>query len=426
MTLKFHPRLRLFVLSALYFTQGIPTGFVTITLAAFWAGQGYSAAAVAALLVVSYLPWALKLLYGPLVDQYAESPMGRRRPWILGAQAGMAVSLAAMLLVPGVAHRPVVLAALLFVHNAFGSLQDVATDALAVDLLSPEERGRANGVMWGGKVLGIALGGAGLSTLMEQTSFKVVLIVQVVILGAVMLLPLLVRERSGEPRLAAPGAIWTAWQEAAAEQPGWRHVVDELIEAFRPTRARTVGGLALVAGLPTRMLVAIGPVFAVQAAGWTDLGYSQFAGGPALLMGAVGAVSGGWVADRLGRRRTLLAAEGVLLALLTAFAFAQPWWNTTGVVAAFVGGGVLLDMTLKATLAALFMDVTREHVAATQFTAYMTLGNLCNVLGSGLIIPLDAIMGFRGLFLSAAACSVGILAFLLWTPLRRTLQTASG
>lgn len=425
MSLSTRPRLRLFVLSALYFAQGIPTGFVTITLAAFWASQDYSAAAVAALLVTSYLPWALKLLYGPLVDQYAASPMGRRRPWILGAQAGMIVPLGGMLLVPDVVHRPVVLAALLFVHNAFGSLQDVATDALAVDLLEPDERGRANGVMWGSKVLGIALGAAGLSTLMEQTSFGDAILVQMGILGLVMLLPLLMRERSGEQGLAAPRAVWIAWQQEAAKKPGLRHVVDELVEAFRPPSARVVGVLALVVALPTRMLVAIGPVFSVQAAGWTHLGYSQFTGGPALLMGAAGAVAGGWIADRIGRRRTLIAAEASLLGLIGAFALADSWWMTPGVVAVFIGLGTLLDMTLKATLAALFMDVTQEHVAATQFTAYMTLGNLCNVLGSGLIIPLDALMGFSGLFLSAAACSAGILAFLHWAPLQRALQPST-
>ena len=44
-----------------------------------------------------------------------------------------------------------------FVHNCFASLQDVATDALAVDLLEDDERGRVNGMMWASKLLGIVL-----------------------------------------------------------------------------------------------------------------------------------------------------------------------------------------------------------------------------------------------------------------------------
>ena len=413
MTLSNAPRLRLPVLSVLYLTQGIPTGFGTVTLAALLADQGFSASAVAAFLAVSYLPWAFKLIYGPLVDRYAMSPIGRRRPWILLSQVGMVGSMALLLAVPGAGHRPVALAALLFFHNTFGALQDVATDGLAVDLLDEDERGIANGLMWSGKVLGIAVGGAGLSTLIARVHFDAAVWAQIGGLFGAVVLVLLVRERAGDRLLAPPAAVRSAWARRST-QDGWRRLLVKLRRAFRPAPARAAAGLALVAALPTRMLVAIGPVFAVQAAGWSDLGYSQFTGGPALLMGVVGAALGGWVADRLGRRRTLVGTTAGLLMLLVAFTLARPWWPADGVVVAFVGLAMLLDMALKTTLAALFMDTVREEVAATQFTTYMTLGNLCNVLGSGLIVPLDALLGFQGIFLSAVAVSGGVLALLYW------------
>ena len=43
---------------------------------------------------------------------------------------------------------------MIFLHNVFNSLQDVSVDALAVDLLPEDERGKANGLMFGSKYLG--------------------------------------------------------------------------------------------------------------------------------------------------------------------------------------------------------------------------------------------------------------------------------
>ena len=48
---------------------------------------------IAAFLGVIMLPWAFKLLVGPLMDHYEYLPMGKRRPWVLAMQLGMVVSL---------------------------------------------------------------------------------------------------------------------------------------------------------------------------------------------------------------------------------------------------------------------------------------------------------------------------------------------
>ncbi|MGI9174028.1 MAG: MFS transporter [Rhodothermales bacterium] len=178
MNLSDRPRLRLLTLCALYLVQGIPTGFVTITLAAFLAERGASAAQIATFVAVGWLPWGVKLFFGPLVDRFAHSAMGRRRPWILGAEAGMITVLATMIAVPDLADRLLVLTGLVFVGNLFNALQDVATDGMAVDLLRPEERGLANGAMWSAKILGIAIGGAGMSTVMASSGLRAALTVQ--------------------------------------------------------------------------------------------------------------------------------------------------------------------------------------------------------------------------------------------------------
>src|SRR5678815_1028881 len=88
---------------------------------------------------------------------------------------------------------------MVLIHTVFNSLQDVSTDALAVELLDEAERGRANGLMYGCKYAGGIIGGAGLANLIKVTSMNVALVVQTAILMVIMLVPLLVSERSGPP-----------------------------------------------------------------------------------------------------------------------------------------------------------------------------------------------------------------------------------
>ena len=419
MTLAQSPRLRLVTFSALYLVQGIPTGFITITLAALLAEQGYSAGAVAALMTINYIPWGIKVLYGPWLDRHTHSAMGRRRPWILVAQCGMLVSLGVLLAVPGVQSVGLVpIALIIFVYNLFGALQDVATDALAVDLLAPDERGFVSGAMWSSKIGGIAIGGAGMSMVLHQYGWRPAIVVQLVLLLLAVGFPLLMRERTDERYWALPfqksAMSDTAKHEASHESIP--DVVQQLVDTFRQPVASVLALLALLAAVPTRMMVTYGPVFTVQTLGWTDTGYSQFAGGPALLAGAAGAVLGGWLADRLGRRRMVVAAAVGIICTFFAFATMRPWWSTTSVVIVFLLAGMFFDMALRMSLQAIYMTTTRDAVAATQFTIYMTLGNMSNVVGSALITPLDALFDAQSIFFCAAVLGFVPLVLLYWLP----------
>ena len=76
-----------------YFAQGIPMGLLHIALPAWLSTQGVPTIQIATFLSVIMLPWAFKLLVGPLMDHFEYLPMGKRRPWVLGAQIGMVISL---------------------------------------------------------------------------------------------------------------------------------------------------------------------------------------------------------------------------------------------------------------------------------------------------------------------------------------------
>ena len=92
--LSHSPRTRYTTGALAYFAQGIPMGLLHIALPAWLATKGVSAVQIATFLSVIMLPWAFKLLTGPLMDHFEFLPMGKRRPWGAGLlRFGMVISL---------------------------------------------------------------------------------------------------------------------------------------------------------------------------------------------------------------------------------------------------------------------------------------------------------------------------------------------
>lgn len=129
------------LLLALYFVQGLPFGFQAVALPVYLRQLGVSLESIG-LLGALAAPWMLKALWAPLVDRYYSPRLGRRRSWILPAQAGLALCCAAGA-AAGEDHLGLLLA-LVLLMNLFAATQDIAADGLAVDLLSEQELGPAN------------------------------------------------------------------------------------------------------------------------------------------------------------------------------------------------------------------------------------------------------------------------------------------
>ncbi|MBM4346127.1 MAG: hypothetical protein FJ100_22365 [Deltaproteobacteria bacterium] len=84
---------RLAALFFLYVTEGIPLGFTATALATDMRRMGLGPKDIGAFVASLYLPWAWKWAIGPVVDVVAPDRFGRRRAWIVGAQALMAGTL---------------------------------------------------------------------------------------------------------------------------------------------------------------------------------------------------------------------------------------------------------------------------------------------------------------------------------------------
>ena len=85
--------LRFSVLSALYFAQGLPWGFISVGYVVLLSDLGMDNTSVGQAMGLAYLPWSFKFLAGPLLDRMTRTRWGRRRPFIIAAEALMGLSL---------------------------------------------------------------------------------------------------------------------------------------------------------------------------------------------------------------------------------------------------------------------------------------------------------------------------------------------
>jgi PAT family beta-lactamase induction signal transducer AmpG len=418
-SLSTHRRWRLVTLCAMYFAQGLPWGFMTVTLVAWLAKQGSTTDETGSLLFWCTVPWSIKFLWGPVIDRFTYAVMGRRRPWILLAQAVMLLSMLALCLLTDVANQLVLLSWLLCFHNIACSLQDVAVDALAVDILTDDERGKANGLMWGSKFLGIAGGGAGIATVMAATSFNVAVLVQVVTLLGLMLFPLLLRERPEERLLP-----WTPGQASpvvvAARPESMSDVFKSLFKAMR-LRSSIMGAVfALLCSIPVGIAAAVGPVLITQELGWTSEFYAQIAGGPGMIAGLAAAIVGGWIVDRLGARTTIGVGYACLALNFTVFGlFPSLWASKTFVIINMCGHLAFFSLATVAKFS-LFMRISWTRIAGTQFTGYMAFLNASTAIGYVLAGPVDRLLSYPNIYL---VCAAGTALVILLLPLIDPTQT---
>ena len=426
---------RLFAFFALYMTEGLPLGFAATAVATQLTREGVGSAEVGAFIASQYVPWAFKWAFGPIVDVFSWNRFGRRRSWILITQILMALTLLSTVLLK-LPEQLWLFTAILLVHNTFGATQDVAIDALACNTLKPEERGLANGVMFAGANVGMLLGGGGVLFLADQIGFQSTFFFVAGTIFSVTLLTLFFMREADDPRAAVVGSRLVA---AGREMHAFA------INAFRSF----LGSRGAFAGLFFSLLpagaIAMGMIIVREVGigiGMTDTELAKI-NTVSSAVAAAFCVFGGYLSDRLGRRRMLsifilmMSAPGIWLA----FVLQSEGWimplppgeprpeAPAFLVTALWIAGVSYSAfqgLMYGTRSAIMMDVTNPIVAGTQFTAYMALANLAIAFSStwqGIAI---GILGYpKTLLLDAAiGCICVALIPLLRKPRSESAQEA--
>jgi len=226
-----------------------------------------------------------------------------------------------------------------------------------------------------------------------------------------------------------------AMTAAEAEIHAARNVVDELKRFVREAWLAFTGSRAALVGMIAALLPAgaYALSLALQSNLAVELGLDDNAIAQlnfvSLLIYAPFCILGGWLSDRFGRRRTL--ALFVFLTVVPTLWLAWTMWQSGWIMPIDINApnrprpSTLLLYTFWVTVivynvfqglyygirSALYMDITTPAVAATQFTAYMAMLNLCisytswwqgfavERIGYPSTLILDSVVGLFGLLL---------------------------
>ena len=156
----------LFWIAILYFAEGLPFGIAYDVWPVFFRVHGVSLAEIGLMSLLS-LPWTWKMLWAPHVDRY-----GNRQQWITAALFVLGATTIAI--VPQDASNPSWLMwGLLLLFTTASATQDIAIDAYAVDVATPETTGSINGVRVSAARIALLAGGGGMIFLADYTGWTV-------------------------------------------------------------------------------------------------------------------------------------------------------------------------------------------------------------------------------------------------------------
>jgi PAT family beta-lactamase induction signal transducer AmpG len=363
----------------LYFSQGAVFGYFTALNALYLLSRGLSMADVGIFAAIAMLPFVLKIFLGMLSDRVNLLGAGHRKPYILIGLVVQAGCLVVVSLVdPAAAYWGFVLLA--FVLQTGMALYDTCTDGLALDTTPPAEQGTIQGLMVGGRALGVVIVSAVVGALAQQVSWQAVFW----LLAALSLFPiplvLMVKEA------ARPAGRRFDW------------------EAFRAFRGGPVIFLAMLGALYSLIINGANELVNpfLQAEFSIDLSaaglYTTVFGVGVVL----GGLSGGRLTDRLGHPKAVQLALIVTLAAVSALgAILSPAmaWPLV-LVFGFAFGAY------ETVYFAVSMEKTDPRIAASMFAILMAVANIGTGVGLAVSGLLAEALGYRLAFGLIAALNL--------------------
>ena len=371
---------RLWFMGAFGFLSGLPLPLSGFTLR-LWLSEGHVSLAAIGLTANIGLPYTLKFLWSPLLDQRAPLPFGRRRGWLLALQPPLAAA-CLWLALSNAAAAPVVTIAAAGLVAFLSASQDIVIDAWRIETFPREQQGLAMAAyVWGYRVA-MLVAGAGVIKLADVIGWNGALGLMAAIMAAGVLVTLAAPEPAAVPRAATSGGIGRRLAAAVA---------DPLREFLRRPGAWMI--LAYVA------LFKLGEAMAgvMLAPFYTSLGFNRAAvaltAGPYSLPATLAGIAlGGWLVSRMDLGRALIMTGFIQMGAMAMY-----------VVLAYSAGS---QAVLYSTVVA---EAFAEGLADAAFLTY--LSTLCSpaytatqfaLLTSVAPLALRTIGGFSG-FLAAAA-----------------------
>lgn len=391
-------RFRLTMFGLLYFVQGAALAYFRNFQKPYLDGLGIDADAIGLLTSVLLLPFVLKIFIGMLSDRVPVPGMGHRKPYMLLGLLLAALAFGGAAFVSPGANFPL-FSAVIVLGSFSVALFDSTTDGLAVDTTLRPEQGIVQGTMVGGRAAGFIVLSLVFGALVQGAGYRVVFL----IIAAGMLIPLIWVMRIREPagRAETHRFEWAAFRALGRPR-------------FLLFAAYAVAYSVVSYGVDGLVTFYMSEVFNAPETLIGTYGALRWVGA------AVGALAGGLLLDRIGRRT---GAFGAVAAISLGAALIGAAGGTSALLALGVLWGAAWGFQ-ETVFVALAMDLADTRIAATMFAIMMAVSNLGTAVGEGVATGLTDDIGFAAVFWLLAGLNVVTLP-MLWALFRAAPEIAA-
>jgi PAT family beta-lactamase induction signal transducer AmpG len=394
---------RMLVSFLMGFACGLPLLLTSTVLQAWMKDEGVDLTMIGLMALVG-LPYTLKFLWAPLFDRFTISSLGRRRGWLLVAQAALALSIVGLGFADP-ARNPVMMVCAALLVTFFSASQDIVVDAYRREDLADAELGLGSSLYINGYRVGMLLASGGGLILADYLSFKMVY----GLMAACVLPGIITTFMTPEP-LISEGKPKTM-KEA---------VVEPLVEYFSRENAILILAFILLYKLGDTMASAITTPF------YLDIGFSKTEIGAVVkLFGfwatLAGSLIGGVLMLRMGINRSLWIF-GFLQAISTAgFALLAHIGYNVPLLSGVIAFENLTGGMGTAAYAAFMASITNKKFTATQYALLSSLMGVPRVLASAPTGFMAKHMGWESFFIFCVLIAVpGMLLLLKFAPWHTT------
>lgn len=378
-------------LGLLYLAQGIPMGIAMDALPTLLRQEGSALSAIAFIPLVG-LPWVLKFLWAPVVDNYWFKSLGRRRSWIIPMQVIVTFCLLLLAIIGISIETAKWGVTLLAIASLASATQDIATDGMAAEHASGTLLSKINAVQIAGVMGGFFLGGAGMMILTDKLGQHTALLLFASVPAISLFFITLFRQK----------AKYDEGEDGDSPNAS-------LLKTVRRKGAVRLLTLTLLSAVTAVSGFGLAKLF-LSDSGWSlaEIGKMGMMGGMVTLFFGCG--GGAWLINKIGVWRAFSA--GLLCALGSSLLWLS---QSTGsislsiVAVCIVLGSLSSGITSVAIMTAGMHFASTDNQAGTDMTAVQSMRDIGEMACAMMLVSLTSVIGYSGGFGLAAVIALGAL-----------------
>jgi len=338
---------------------------------------------------ISIVPWIIKFLWSGIIDRFSQ--IQKKIFILIGGSLGTLCFFTLFFINPSV--TLLLFTFIFFMSHVFISFFDSAADIWAIEISTKEERGKINAAMQAGLWIGGGTSAILFSSIARIYDYPIVFPIAGIIILIISLFPLIIKE-----------------EKTTIKQ---KKITPLLIKEFKDKIIQKMSMYASLISISSGILTITIPLYLRNI---LDLDVAQVGTMAAIvpLMIVPGNIIGGHMADKNGRKQTIIIFILMKIIFTIFLIFSYNWW----LLIIIYGIVLLVDGGFTSAQGALFMDLTNPKVGATQFSlfsGFMGLGDVGGRMIAGLLIVL---VGFTNLFILSGLILIPPLILLSFIKIR--------